>query len=171
MWWIWNVTNTHDMFSQRSQDGRASPGPILSHRFSFFRELHPKATFREIPEGQSCASSHGRQIALAFPQILEGLATHASLCALSVELIAGNNSRGLWFPLRPHWVWRSRHGGWCRVLVACLPTDSSGYTHLPGSQWAPDQHTEQRTTLWALPYVHFWDSPTRHSTFPPHSSN
>lgn len=75
------------MFSQRSQDGRASPGPILSHRFSFFRELHPKATFREIPEGQSCASSHGRQITLAFPQILEGLATHASLCALSVELI------------------------------------------------------------------------------------
>lgn len=98
-------------------------------------------------------------------------ATHASLCAQSVEFIAGNHSRRLCSPVRPHWVWCSWHGRWCWGPVACLLTDSPRYTYLPGSQGAPNQHTQHRNSLWALPYVHFWDSPTRHSTFPPHSSN
>lgn len=62
------------MFSRSGRDGGASRGPTLSHRLSFFRELHPKAAFREILEGgQSCASSRVRRTTLVSPHILEGL--------------------------------------------------------------------------------------------------
>lgn len=58
------------VFSQSSQDGRASRGPILSHRL--LQRLPSKATAGEIPERQSCASSNVRRTTLVFPHILEG---------------------------------------------------------------------------------------------------
>lgn len=136
----------------------------------FFRELHPKAIFRKILEGQSCASSHVHRITLVFPHILEGLHTlHCVPRVLSSLLDITQEDCGF------HWGHTESDAvdmvdGARFKLPACPLTLLDALTYLAVSEYLTNKQS-RGTTLWALPYVHFWDSPTRHSTFPPHSSN
>ena len=71
--------------------------------------------------------------------------------------------------------------GWCKelesvgLLAACL-TSFLRVLRTHALTWTASHHrprlqTRRHLLLWALPCVHFWGFPTKHSTFPPHSSN
>lgn len=152
------------VFSQSSKDGRASRGPVLS-----LQRLHPKVSFGEILERQSCASSMFAGPHLYFLISLKGY---------TCFLVCSERWVYCWKSLKKA-VFSSEAtesdaadvvDGAGVQLPACPPTLLGTLTYLAVSEHLTNIHSTG-TTLWALPYVHFWDSPTRHSTFPPHSSN